>query len=145
MSRRLIPIIFISFLLCVIAACQHDEWDEVPSPVQTFISQYFPFGEVSSVVFGKSGNVTVSIDNGATLSFDKDYNWTDINGNGIPLPGNFLYDQLPQSLYSYLLESEQTAGVYSASRNYDYIVLDLLDTSISYDRTTGDITYPSAL
>lgn len=144
MHRNTFCTIVLTVLLVFMGACNDSEWDSVPGPIRDFISEYFPQGEVTSVIDTADGGYTVQIHNGATLSFDKEYAWTDINGNGIPLPAQFLFDELPEALYNYLVEMEQTTSVYHATRNYLVIDLMLLNSTVSYEIATGKITYPSA-
>ncbi len=126
----------------MVGACSDDDaWDELPSAISNFISEYFPGVGVSSYdEVGESYRVQVR--NSATLVFDKDYHWTEIDGNGVPLPEVLMYDQLPPALYNYLQGLEQQAEVYGVKRGKDSYMLTMHDTVITFDAGTGKISYP---
>ena len=83
MKRNTLNFFALMAIIIMMAACNNDAWDELPRPIASFISEYFPFGEVESYRTGDNGSV-VQIKNGATLMFDTSYEWTDINGNVVP-------------------------------------------------------------
>lgn len=143
MKRNALVSIALVIVIMMMGACGNNAWDELPSTITKFVSEYFPFGEVKSYSVDDSGS-TVQIKNGATLKFDNDYQWTDVNGNGWLLPVQFLYDQLPQTLYEYLESIEQQGVVYRVRRTPTQITVELHDSEIQYDRTTETITYPSS-
>ncbi len=97
MIRRFLRLVTTSLLIVVMGACGNNAWEELPSSIVAFVTQYFPYGEIQSYTESSEGSV-VKVKNGATLAFDKNYAWTDVNGNGVPLPGDFLFDQLPGDL-----------------------------------------------
>lgn len=138
-------IIFLPAVILVIVAfmdaCNSNAWDELPSPIAAFVSQYFPFGEVQSYTDVPGGSV-VQIRNGATLAFDNDYDWIDINGNGQVLPQNFLYDKLAPVLYDYIESIEHVNDVYRVSRSGENVKVEFLDSHIDYDIVTHKIFYP---
>lgn len=128
--------------LLMVGACSNSVWDELPSAISSFISEYFPGAGVSS--YNEDGDsYRVQVRNGATLVFDKDYHWTEVDGNGVPLPDVFMYDQLPPALYNYLRGIEQQGSVYGVKRDKDYYKLTMHDTVITYEISTGKITYPN--
>lgn len=77
------------------------------------------------------------------MTFDKNYEWTDVNGNGVVLPQQFLYDKLPGKLYEYIESLEAQNSVYRVVRTSTLITVTLLDSQLTYNQDTGDITYPS--
>lgn len=128
--------------LLMVGACSNSVWDELPSAISSFISEYFPGAGVSS--YNEDGDsYRVQVRNGTTLVFDKDYHWTEVDGNGVPLPDVFMYDQLPPALYNYLQGIEQQGSVYGVKRDKDYYKLTMHDTVITYEISTGKITYPN--
>ena len=143
MKRNTLNFFALMAIIIMMAACNNDAWDELPRPIASFISEYFPFGEVESYRTGDNGSV-VQIKNGATLMFDTSYERTDINGNGVPLPQNFLYDKLPDILYRYVESIEMTGSVYRVINESYRIILDFHDSQIEYDKRTRTITYPAA-
>lgn len=141
MKRNAFSSVALLIVLAFMGACNSDAWDELPSPIANFISQYFPFGELES--YSESDGYEIAkIKKGATLTFDSDYEWTDVNGNGAVLPQQFLYDKLPENLYRYLESVELQYSVYRVVRTPELITVDLLDTVITYNQKTGVITYP---
>lgn len=130
-------------LLAVIlgcVACDNNAWDELPEPIASFVSEYYPDSKVSAYGETTDGGHYVQIHNGAYLVFDSKYRWTSINGEGEVLPQVFLFDELPPSLYEYLQETENLDRVYMASRdNYKY-ELQLESSSLTYDIDSGQLT-----
>lgn len=143
MKRNTVSSILLGIIIILMGACNSDTWDELPSAISQFVSEYFPFGELSGYS-SKGGVEVVQIKKGATLTFNSDYDWTDVNGNGVVLPQNFLYDELPQRLYNYIESIEVQNSVYRVRRTPDLITVDLLDSQLTYDQHSGDITYPPA-
>lgn len=135
-----------AFLVVVVlmGACNDNAWDDVPTPMQDFISKYFPFGEVKSCEELANGDQKVTINNGATILFNSDYVWISVDGNGVVLPSMFVYDEFPSGLYRYLEETSQTDEVYSVSRTVSEYRVKLLNSEIKYDVATQEVTYPSA-
>lgn len=127
--------------IIVFGACSSNVWDEVPSPITSFVEQYYPGSGLSSYNQTDNG-YQVKIANGATLSFDSDYFWTSIDGNGVRLPEVLVYNQLPPALFNYLQSVEQQNSVYRMSRDAHFYKLTMENTVITYDIATGKVTYP---
>lgn len=142
MKRNSILGIITLGLIILMGACNDNAWDELPKPMMEFITKYFPQGEVATYVTDAAGNHIATIRNGSTITFNDDYVWVDVNGNGSVLPEMFIYDELPTPLYRYLQEMEQTDAVYRVQRTADTIRVELLNTYITYDETNGSISYP---
>jgi len=124
--------------LLAIGSCGDDAWSELPGSVFEFVERYYPSTEVESYHQDKNTGVqTVKIKNGATLTFNSENNWININGNGVTLPGMLLYDQLPGPLYSYLKEIEEVGGVFAAERTSEEYILNLLDSEVTYNFQNG--------
>lgn len=143
MKRNIFSTIALALVIVMMGGCGNNVWDELPSGITAFVTKFFPFGEVESFQTGNNGS-TVKIKNGATLKFDPDQQWTEVNGNGSTLPGDFLFDQLPPVLYRYIEEMERVDGVYCVVRTPSNIMVKFLDSEIDYDRATETITYPAA-
>lgn len=143
MKRNTITSFALFVVILMMGACGNNAWDELPRSISSFVSEYFPFGEVQSYTEVKNGSI-VKIKNGATLTFDQNYEWTDVNGNGTVLPQNFLFDKLPDTLYDYIESMESVNDVYRVSRSANIITVEFPDSTITYDSDTGTITYPSA-
>lgn len=143
MKRNGISAIILSVLIIMMGACNDSVWSELPAPISQFITKYFPQSDVASYNVDGAGNCTATIKNGATLTFNGDYAWIDVNGNGSPLPSMFIYDELPPILYNYVDEMEQTDAVYRVTRTDQTERVDFLNTYVIYEIATGKITYPS--
>ena len=142
MKRNTLSSVALALVILLMGACNSDAWDELPSAISSFVSEHFPFGELQS--YSENGGVeVVQIKKGATLTFDKNYEWTDVNGNGVVLPQQFLYDKLPGKLYEYIESLEAQNSVYRVVRTSTLITVTLLDSQLTYNQDTGDITYPS--
>ena len=141
--KRHSHLVHLLLLMCVllVGACSNSVWDEVPSPITSFIEQYYPGSGVKSFTQNTDG-YKVKITNGASLSFDTEYSWTFIDGNGVRLPEVLVYNQLPPALYNYLQGIEQQADVYDMNRDSAFYTLTMHDTVITYDIATGKISYP---
>lgn len=133
-------LLIISLLLAALTGCHsNDIYDEMPQQIQLFISQYFPNSEVQS--FSRSGAIYhIRIANGPGMTFDEKYAWTNVNGSGTPLPQVFLFDQLPPAVYEYLQETSRLDAVFAAERTDKTYTLQLLDSTITYDIATRQIT-----
>lgn len=126
-------------ILLLLIACSNSLWDELPSPISTFISTYYPMSGISK--YSESNdNYYVTIKNGASLVFDSNYEWKSINGNGTTLPEIFVTDKLPEKLVKYLTELEETDAVYAAENQPRSIILSMLNYKITYTKETGDVT-----
>lgn len=131
-----LPLLLLALLFA--GACGDDAWNDLPFSVFDFVNRYYPSTEVESYNRDKTtGAQTVKIRNGATLVFDSNNQWTEINGNGATLPAMMLYDQLPGPLYNYLEEMEAVEGVYAIWRTSSGYTVRLLDSDVVYDYEKG--------
>lgn len=144
MKRNSLTSIALCVVILLMGACNSDTWDDLPSAISRFVSEYFPFGELSSYT-ENNGVEVVQIKKGATLTFDSDYEWTDVNGNGSVLPQQFLYDQLPSTLYRYIESIEGQYSVYRVVRTPRQITVTLFDSELIYNQNTGEVSYPDAV
>lgn len=140
--KQIIFLLPLLVFIISVGACSNSVWDEVPAQITSFISEYFPEGGISNFNEDDS-DYYVKIKNGATLLFDKDYRWTEVDGNGVQLPEVFIYNQLPPNLFNYLQGLEQQSDVYCVKRDKDYYRLTMHDTVLTYDIKTGKVIYPS--
>lgn len=139
MKRFITYITFIASLLFVLPGCSSSEWEDVPTPIAQFLSEYFPLQAVSQC--SEVDDVYhVKLRNSTSLIFGSNYKWTSINGYGNPLPETLLFDQMPPALYNYLQELSLTDQVYSATRDHFTYNITLLDSSITYTIATGIVT-----
>ncbi|MCM1348416.1 MAG: hypothetical protein NC338_03310 [Firmicutes bacterium] len=143
MNRNTISSLALAVIILLMGACNSDTWDDLPSAISQFVSEYFPFGELQSYT-EEGGREIVQIKKGATLTFDNSYEWIDVNGNGVVLPQQFLYDKLPDALYRYIESIEAQNSVYRVQRTASVITVDLFDSVLTYNQDTGEITYPAA-
>lgn len=134
-----------SFLILISVltwGCSNDAWDDLPGDISDFITEYFPGSNVKSYTNAADGGHKVTIANGATLIFNKNNRWIEIDGEGVKLPEVLIYDQLPPALYDYLQSTEQQKSVFAMCRDKHFYKLTMLDTVITYNIDTGGITYP---
>jgi len=134
-KKELISIVGLFMLI----ACSSSLWDDLPEPIATFISTYYPMSGISEYN-EHNGIYYVTIKNGATMTFDSNYTWLEINGNGVVLPQLFIQDALEPKLVQYLMELELTDEVYAAKNDPREVILDMLDYKIRYIKERGDIS-----
>lgn len=134
-KKELISIVGLFMLI----ACSSSLWDDLPEPIAIFISTYYPMSGISEYN-EHNGIYYVTIKNGATMTFDSNYTWLEINGNGVVLPQLFIQDALEPKLVQYLMELELTDEVYAAKNDPREVILDMLDYKIRYIKERGDIS-----
>ena len=132
MKSNIYTLIIFFATIFAIASCENDVWEDLPSPVANFFTTYFPGQEVNSYTTGNNESIA-TVKGGVTVTFNSHTSWITVNGNGSPLPEILIYDQLPEKLYTYLEQTENTANVYKISRNSTVYTVELLDSSITYD------------
>lgn len=135
--------LFLTLFLIVplLWSCQSsDEYDALPRSISTFVSQYWPNPDIESYTHPGPDVYVVVIHNGPRLTFDAAYAWTEIDGLGLPLPDNLLFNELPDPLYRYLTETEATDAVFGMARNPRAYTLQLLESSLTYDIATQAVS-----
>ncbi len=138
-----VTIFLISFyaLGMLMEGCGNDSvYDELPSKIASFVTQYFPNYGVQSYSQSSDGEYHVRLKDGPGMTFGNNYSWIVINGYGLPLPQVLMFNELPPALYMYLQETENTENVFSVERNAFTYTLTLLDETVSYDTSTKRIT-----
>lgn len=139
MKKLIIGIIIV--LTALFTACSDEQYDSMPRSIQSFITQYWPNTAVESCDYNKtSDSWTIILKNGPTVSFDSAMSWTSVNGNGMPLPSDLLYDRLPPKLYDYLQSGSYTGQVFQISRDNLKYTVELLNSEIYYDIDSAEIT-----
>jgi len=127
-------------MAALLISCQEsDNYRFLSNPIATFVSMYWPNADIESTTTQSDGSTVVIIHNGPEIVFDKSNSWTEIDGNGLPLPSVLLYDQLPSDLYRYIEETDNTQSVFTLKRTPLQYFVQLLDTSLTYDIATGDL------
>lgn len=144
-SVNCLLILIVALFMFGATSCASDAIDDTPSSVSGFITQYFPNVRVKSWTPIADGGHKAVLENSATIVFDKENKWIDIDGEGVTLPEVLIYDQLPPSLYSFLQAIEQQRGVYAVTRDNFYYKLRMLDTVLTYTIATEAITYPGEM
>ncbi len=142
LSMLLLGLVSIFGILPMLSSCSSSDIDEMPQTLQTFVTQYWPNVSVSSYS-DQNGTQVVKLQDSATLTFNSDNRWTDINGNGATIPAQLLFDQLPETLYNYLVTLEATTEVYRLHRDSSDITVTLHASILTYDIATQTIIYPS--
>ena len=133
--KHLSAFIAMLFMFMLPACDNNDKYDQLPSQIQAFVSQYYPGISVSSYDFS-DGVYHVTLSDSAYLEFNSSVAWTTIDGRGSTLPAELIYDQMPPQLYQFLETTSNTGSVYSASRNSEIYTLKLLDSTAIYDIAT---------
>lgn len=136
MKRTLL--LFIGTIL-LWACSSNEEYDNVPEPILTFITQYWPNPVIEVYSHPNDNRYEVGIKNGPTLDFNGNYEWIQIDGDGMELPQILLYDELPSPLYEYLESGEYLNEVMEMERSSTRYYLDLLNSYITYDISTSQI------
>ncbi len=140
MTRFLSLSLLIFALIFGAQSCsKNDVYEDVPTSINQFLSHYFPNSVLESFSSTSSGYVAI-IKDGPGITFDKDNQWTSINGYGSPVPQVFLFDELPQTLYDYLEATENLDSVFIISRDSKQYKLQLLSSTLTYDIATGELT-----
>ena len=122
-------------VMVLFMACSHSLWDDLPQPISTFVTTYYPNSAISSFDDTDNGYKVV-VKSGPTMYFDKDYKWTLIDGNGVPLPSILIYNELPR-VYEFLLERDEAASVFKIENNPRSVILTLSDRAWEYIKETG--------
>lgn len=139
----LIKRIFILPLIILLGACTSSTADDdLPGPVSSFITTYFPDGAIESATASTGGGWVVTISKGAQLTFDSSGDWTDINSRGETLPQMLLTDQLPGRVVDYLTSMELLDGVYRLTRSWHQLRVELQNDYFVYNSQTDALTYP---
>lgn len=121
-------------LAAVVSGCHNDDdFDALPRDISSFVCQYWPNPSIESYTHPKADEYVVILRDGPELNFDAAYQWTEIDGCGLPLPQVLLYDQLPEKLYDYLEATQQTNAVFELERTARIYKVELLDTELTYD------------
>ena len=143
-ALRILAIV-VAPLAALFSSCKDDQpWDELPTEIAQFITQYFPNSAIDN--YTETGSTYhVRITNGPGITFDKNYSWETINGYGMPLPEVLLFDQLPPALYKYLEETTNLSDVFTLERNPRTYTVVLLETTLTYTIETQEITGSTAV
>ena len=138
--KKFLPALMLLAATLGIAACSDNkDYDEVPEPIIMFLTKYWPNPIIENYSHPNSNTYEVDIKNGPSFVFNGDYDWTEADGEGLPLPEVFLYDQLPSTLYNYLEGGEYLNQVFEIERNARTYELSLLNINLTYDISTDSI------
>lgn len=137
--KWVITLWFAASLAIVLDGCSTDDYKHLPEEIQQFIDQYFP-GQGVANYSQSAGTYTVNLENSASIVFNQSLDWTTVDGNGSPLPEEFVYDNFPQTLYEYIETTGNLKEVYSVSRNAGIYTVTFHDYIIAYNVATETIT-----
>ena len=132
--KKLATILISIFALTACSPGNEDLWNSLPAEISDFITEYWPGSSINAYTPGATSTY-VRITDGPGITFDSDYAWTTVDGYGMPVPQQFVYDQLPEGLYDILESQEVVNQVFSVSRQDGRYSLTLLDSTISYPDT----------
>lgn len=131
---KTLRLLFLALIAALsLSGCDHEEYDKMPREIAAFISQYWPDPNIESCTQPNDDTWVIIVKNGPTLTFNGSYDWTSINGNGLPLPQVLLFDRLPGTLYRYLESGEMLGQVFSIERTPKLYTLRLLTQTVTYD------------
>ncbi len=131
---KTLRLLFIPIIVALsLSACDHEEYDKMPREIANFISQYWPDPNIESCTQPNDNTWVIIVKNGPTLTFNGSYDWTSINGNGLPLPQVLMFDRLPNTLYRYLESGEMLGQVFSIERTPKMYTVKLLTQTVTYD------------
>ena len=136
---------YIIAILAVIAglsSCSDSQWNHLPDKVSEFITDYYPNENISAQGWKDASEYVVTMRGGEVITFDKSLAWIEVNGHGGHVPQLFLFDELPPALYEYLQATESLSMVFSVERNSTEYVVELLNSSVIYEISSGAITVP---
>lgn len=134
-----ILLLMVTPMTAIVSCRDNQPWDELPTRISQFITQYFPNGAIDSFTSTPT-TYHVRITDGPGLTFNRNYEWEAINGYGMPLPEVLLFDQLPPALYQYLEETSNLDQVFVMERTARVYTLVLLDSTLTYDIATENIS-----
>lgn len=139
--KKLILVIIAAIASTVIYTSCHSNhyYDDLPQPIAVFLSDYWADPDIESYTQPSPQKYMVIIKNGPTLIFNEEFSWTDIDGNGLPLPEILLYDQLPPVLYDYIESGSLLNQVFTISRDARDYYVKLLDSDLTYDIQTQTV------
>lgn len=121
------------------SGCGNDDYKHLPREIQTFLNTYYP-GQGVSNFQESAGMITVNLDNSASLVFNPAMVWVSVDGNGNTLPGQFLYDQFPHTLYNYIETTDNLQEIFSVIRDSGIYTVTFHNYVIAYNSVTEEIT-----
>lgn len=138
--KRIFTLLLGVMALALGGCTSHEEvYNDMPQDIKNFIAQYYPNSAVKSFT-ETDERYRVVIDDGPTIVFNKACSWEMLNGNGSVVEQNFLFNELPPEMYEYLQSTDNLNEVFSVSRDKsDYTVV-LLNSTLTYNISTGKIT-----
>lgn len=138
MIRRIFYLLLPLALLCTQACDRDDDFEALPRSISTFVCRYWPNPNIDSYTHPAADRYVVIVRDGPALTFGPApaYDWTEIDGCGLPLPQVLLYDQLPEPLYRYISATEALDAVFCLTRTPRLYTIRLLDSVLTYDPAT---------
>ncbi|MCM1022192.1 MAG: hypothetical protein NC343_07980 [Muribaculum sp.] len=127
----------VAMIVVLLMACSDSLWDDLPSPISKFITTYYPNTAISQYS-DENNQYRVVVKNGPTMTFDSQFHWTMVDGNGVALPSIFAYNEMP-GVYEFLQARDETNNVFKAVNNARTYVVTLSDRIIEYIKESGEI------
>lgn len=137
--RVLYGLLVICFFVLSVQSCSDDDdkyFNLMPTKIREFVVQYYPNPTVDNVIHNSDGWLVILKD-GPSMQFNSTQDWYSVDGNGMPLPEVFVFDQFPEPLYRYLSETQNTLNVFAVSRSKSSYMITLLDSKLKYDIESG--------
>ncbi len=138
--KRIFTLLLGIMALALGACSSNDEvYNNMPQDITIFIAKYYPNTKVDSFT-ETDARYRLVLNDGPTIVFDKTCEWESVNGNGSVIVQNFLFDELPPELYEYLQNIESLNQVFSVSRDSKDYTVALLNQTLTYNISSGEIT-----
>lgn len=127
----------VAAMVVILMACSDSLWNDLPAPISQFITTYYPNTAIAQYS-DDDNQYRVVVKNGPVMTFDSEYKWTMVDGNGVPLPVIFVYNEMPD-VYQFLLARDETDTVMKAVNTPRAIYITLTDRNLEYIKETGQI------
>lgn len=146
MKRETVLNLLLLAALVVTGACSSNAWDDIPADISAFVIRYFPGQGVGSYAEDDNSDSYAHIvtSGGIRIVFDRNYEWTVIDGNGRRIPQPLVYDELPPGLFQQLESTGNLDNVFKVERTSNVYIVTFSDRYMTYDVVSGTITYFSA-
>jgi hypothetical protein len=113
----------------------HIPSSELPAPAAAFLDTYFNDIDIVKVEKDVNSNdeyYEVDLAGGIEVHFDQAGNWTEVDGNGQPIPTGFI----PDAIVTHVSENYQSQAIESIDKkSYGYAVDLLNGTELRYDQS----------
>ncbi len=104
-------VVLLMCLVCipVFAADKEITFEQLPANAKSFIKQHFPSEKISWITKDVEHNTDYDVvfESGLKIDFDAHGNWTEVDGESLPLGGSYI----PQPIREYLSKNYRNATI----------------------------------